>query len=586
MNATWLRLLSVLAGPLAACCLSANAAETAPAGTSASALAGERLVFVSHNFMRPRAVEETLAVVRQAAKAGYTGILLADCKFSRWDEKVTVQRPQYDRNVRRIRAACRELKLKVIAVVCDQGADLLSNDPNLAEGMPVVDAPFVARGGALVPADADYPLRNPAFTETRRPNQPTGWFLDDPGKCAFLDKQVTFDGKPSVRFQDIRANSSCGNGRVIQQVRCKPFRYYHVSVRIKTEKFDAPRTVDIMALSPKHGLIHQTLGVKPTQDWKRYDVVFNTLDNPSANFYAGSWGGGKGTLWLADLRVEPGGFVNVLRRDSLPCRIASADGKTVYEEGKDYARIRDPKLGNVRWPGDFDYWHEPPRVAVVQGGRIADGQTVLASYSHSMNMLGWGIFACMSEPKTLKLMKRQLAMVHKIIEPDGYFLAHDEIRHMGWDASCRKKGLSMGKLLAENVKACLDAIRKEDPGKPIYAWSDMFDPYHNAGKVGYYYLVRGKDPWQGGWETLDKDVIVVNWNSNPAKRVDSMKWFASRGHRQILAGYYDAPSERIVPWLSDAAKIGGVVGVMYTTWARDFRELEKFSRIVRTFRPK
>ena len=585
MKALPLRLLSVLAMPVVACCLSAGAEPPAAAAKAWPALAAQRLVFIGHNFMRERAVDETIAVLEQAAAAGYNGILITDCKFSRWDEKVTVRRPQYDRNVRRIRDACRRLKLKVIAVVCDQGADLLSNEPNLAEGMPVIDAPFVARGGVLVAADTDWKLRNADFTDVPRPHRPTGWFLDDSGKCALIDKQVTFDGKPSVRFEDIRVNSSCGNGRAIQQVRCKPFRYYHVSVMVRTAGFDAPRTFNIMALSPKHGLAHQLFDVKPTQDWKRYDVVFNTLDNTSANFYAGSWGGRKGKLWLADIKVEPGGFVNVIRRKGVTCKVTSADGKCVYKEGADYAAIRDPKLGNVRWPGDYDYWHEPPRVALPAGSRIREGQTVLASYSHSMNTLGWGIFACMSEPRVIELMKRQLAMVHKVLEPDGYFLAHDEIRHMGWDESCRKRNLPMGKMLAENVRQCLAAIRKEDPGKPIYAWSDMFDPHHNAGKVGYYYLVRGKDPWHGGWETLDKDVIVVNWNSNPAKRAASLKWFASRGHRQVLAGYYDAPSERIVPWLQDAAKVGGVIGVMYTTWARNFKELGKFSETVRAFRP-
>ncbi len=69
----------------------------------------------------------------------------------------------------------------------------------------------------------------------------------------------------------------------------------------------------------------------------------------------------------------------------------------------------------------------------------------------------------------------------------------------------------------------------------------MFDPSHNALQTGRYYLVKGDGPWYGSWKGLDKDVVIVNWNSNPAKRAASLRHFASLGVRQILAGYYDGP---------------------------------------------
>ena len=60
-----------------------------------------------------------------------------------------------------------------------------------------------------------------------------------------------------------------------------------------------------------------------------------------------------------------------------------------------------------------------------------------------------------------------------------------------------------------------------------------------------------------------------------------MKWFASRGHKQVLAGFYDAPPENFIPWMKDAAKIDGIIGMMYTTWARDFTQLDKFAKVAR-----
>ena len=65
---------------------------------------------------------------------------------------------------------------------------------------------------------------------------------------------------------------------------------------------------------------------------------------------------------------------------------------------------------------------------------------------------------------------------------------------------------------------------------------------------------------------LDKDVVVVNWNSNPDKRVESLKHFADLGCRQILAGYYDGPVDAIRDWLDDSQQATGVIGAMYTTW--------------------
>jgi hypothetical protein len=140
-------------------------------------------------------------------------------------------------------------------------------------------------------------------------------------------------------------------------------------------------------------------------------------------------------------------------------------------------------------------------------------------------------------------------------------------------------GKTPGQLLAENVRKCVELVRAEDAGKPIYVWSDMFDPYHNAKKAGRYYLVKGDGPWFGSWEGLAKEVVLVNWNSDPAKRVASLRHFADRGHRQILAGYYDGPVGAIRDWLRDARKVpGSLAGAMYTTWQNQYRDLEAFGR--------
>src|SRR5262249_28731911 len=148
------------------------------------------------------------------------------------------------------------------------------------------------------------------------------------------------------------------------------------------------------------------------------------------------------------------------------------------------------------------------------------------------------------------------------------------IRVLNWCAACQKRNLEAGALLADNARTCVRILREVNPGGRIYVWSDMFDPNHNAHRD--YYLVRGD--LAGSLEGLDKDVILVPWYFE--KRKESLRWFAERGHRQVIAGYYDAKPEQISDWLKATSGIEGVVGVMYTTWQRRYGDLEKFGQIV------
>jgi hypothetical protein len=84
---------------------------------------------------------------------------------------------------------------------------------------------------------------------------------------------------------------------------------------------------------------------------------------------------------------------------------------------------------------------------------------------------------------------------------------------------------------------------------------------------------------EGSWEGLEKDVIIVPWYFS--KRAESLKFFADRGHRQVIAGYYDANPEKVADWLSAAQTVpGSVLGVMYTTWRKNYADLEKFASAV------
>jgi hypothetical protein len=264
--------------------------------------------------------------------------------------------------------------------------------------------------------------------------------------------------------------------------------------------------------------------------------------------------------------------LTVRRRAGTPLTVTREGGGALVE-GKDFAAVRDPKMGTVPWAGEYEVAHDGPPIKLSTP--LPDGTRLRVSWYHPMIVEGGSVMICPSEPETLALLKEQARLVHQTFGAKAYFMGHDEIRVMNWCAACEARHLSPGQLLAENVRACTQMLKEVNPGGRIYVWSDMFDPHHNA-HAGYY-LVNGD--LTGAWEGLDKDVTVGVWYRE--KRAESMKFFSDRGHRLMIAGYYDAPVDGMRQWLEAAAGVSAFVdGTMYTTWRQNYADLEAFERLV------
>src|SRR2546430_12752111 len=147
------------------------------------------------------------------------------------------------------------------------------------------------------------------------------------------------------------------NARIVQKLKLTPFRQYHLSLRVKTQEFHGATEVKVLA--GNRALNHNYLGVKPTQDWTTPHVVFNSLENADANLYLGCWGGGTGSLWFDDAKLEEAGLLNPVRREGAPLAVHTADGKELIE-GRDFERIADPQMGNRLWKGSYEIYHQPP----------------------------------------------------------------------------------------------------------------------------------------------------------------------------------------------------------------------------------
>jgi hypothetical protein len=510
----------------------------------------ELWVYCPVNLLVDANVDRLGELFARAGRAGYRTVLLADSKFGKLGDLDA----RYFANLERTKALAAANHLRIVPAVFPIGYsnDILWNDPDLAEAIPVRDALFVVSGGqARLQPEPAVALPGGAMADLKRWSWKDDLVVADQGAALMRD--------PAGR-----------NARLCQTVAVHPFRQYHVSVRVKTADFHG--TPEIKALAGDRSLSWSALGVKPTQDWTVHHAVFNSLGNAKVNVYLGCWDGGTGSLWWKDAAIEEVGLLNLVRRPGAPFEVRlDGEGGRVLGEGTDYQAVRDPLMGTVPWKGAYDVWHQPPTIACG----LPDGTRLRVSWHHVVTVGDGQVMICPSEPKTVELLRDQARRLHAAWKADAYFMSHDEIRVLGWDAACTRRGLTPGAILADNAKTCTGILQEVNPGGTIYVWSDMFDPGHNAHDD--YYLVNGD--LAGSWEGLDKTVVAVLWNFG--KRRESAQWFAGRGHPLVIAGYYDGDPAQVREWMAAVQDVPGVQGIIYTTWRNDYTQLERFAELVR-----
>ncbi len=535
-------------------------------------------VYCSVNFQVEKSTTDLIALLKRAKAAGYTAAVVTDYKFGKLDDRPD----HYYKNLERTRLAAAELGLELIPCVAPIGYSnsILWNNPNLAEGIPMKDCPMIVRDGKATVANESNLLTGGAF-ENAEKQRPTGWdWCDGFGSTSALDTEVKHAGKSSLRIGDFKKGNENGNGRIARKIALRPFTEYRATLWIKTKDLEGGGELKVNVLpidAPRRSsLSYQNLGAKRTQDWTKHTVVFNSLEASSANFYIGIWSGSTGTFWIDDVELREAPGVNMVRRADCPVRLTDETGRIEYVEGRDFETWTDPKSGTVPYAGAYITDQAPPAIVLTKESRIKESQKLLASCWHTVLVYDEQVCCTLINEELFKHVAAQARLVEKYLKPKRYFMQHDELRVAGWNAFDAKRDTTAGKLLAENARRCIAAIRETNPKAGIMVWSDMFDPHHNA--VDKYYLVATS--LAGSWEGLSQDVLIVNWNSGKAEK--SLGFFADRGHRQVIAGYYDnrgvaADAKR---WKS-AVKGAAIEAYMYTTWRNDYRDLEAWAKAMR-----
>jgi len=523
----------------------------------------DRWVYVSTELESDQELSRIEGIVRTASEHGLNGMLL-----SAGFDSMDLKSPDYLQRLTKLKQTCDQLKVEIIPTGfgVGYGGGVMSHDKNLAAGLPVRGALFVAgeRDAHFMP-DSPAKLANGDFEQIDG-NLPAGFSVH--GAQAAIDTEIVHSGKASVRFENF-ASSPGGSVYLAQTLPVTPYRTYRLRCWVKTQDV-APREIfHLWAITPDgRDLAYMEPWMAPTSDWHELVWAFNSWYADHVDFRIGVSDGEKGKVWVDDVQAEEVGLTNVLRRPGTPVKVTNAKTGETYQEGRDYAKISDPHL-NFKWD------HASPTIRLLPGGRIHAGDHLRVDYFHGTTIYREQVPIDMSEPAVYEIWQRQIPLLEKYLAPKKFFLSMDEVRIGGFCEACKRRHLSMAQILGDCVTRQEQMIRAANPQAQVYVWSDMFDPNHNAREK--YYLIDGS--FDGTWKDIPKDLVIACWYYE--KRDKSLDFFSKLGYQTLAGAYYDADDlENPKGWLESLDRTPGASGIMYTTWENKYALLGAFGDLI------
>ena len=526
----------------------------------------DRWVYVSRSFDTDKDVEEVREIAQTASEHGLTAIVLSGM------DRISLGSPEYLGRLRKVKTIADQFRLEIIpsGFNTGYGGALLSHNKNLAEGMLVKDALFVAKDGvAGFVADSPAELQNDGFEQFQGDRFTAFEKQDEPGKKTFVDTKVSHSGKFSLRIENF-GETKAGIARVAQQIRVSPYRCYRVSAWVRTEDVAPDSLFSIKAFTPDGRDLcpFEPPAPAPTSGWRQVTTAFNSWNFDRIELNFGVFEGVKGKVWVDEAKLEEVGLMNVVRRAGAPLTVRDEATGTVYEEGRDFAPVSDPHL-------DFLWTHEMPSIRLLPASRIQNGARLRVSYYHGTTIYNDQVSACPSEAQTYEIWKQQFPLIEKYLAPKRYFLGVDEIRLFNRCEACRARQMTASEMLGQMTQWLYSQVRAVNPKAEVLVWSDMFDPNHNS--KHQYYLVEGS--LENTWQYLPNDMGIVLWYFD--KRRESLDFFSSRGFRTIAGAYYDGDDLHDPEgWLEAMDTTPNAAGIMYTTWSSKYKLLAPFGDLV------
>src|SRR6476660_6058237 len=129
--------------------------------------AGELWLYCAQNLWVDKNIDNIEQLFARAGKAGYTHVLLTDSKFS----KLGDMDARYFKNVERVKKIAAENHLEIVPAVFPIGYsnDIIWNDPNLIEALPVRDVELEVHNGiAQLPKPTQPLLKAGDFSDLKQ----------------------------------------------------------------------------------------------------------------------------------------------------------------------------------------------------------------------------------------------------------------------------------------------------------------------------------------------------------------------------------------------------------------------------------
>ncbi len=530
-----------------------------------------RWVRVGSGLRDQKDVDKVCRIAELAAKHGLNGILL-----SAGLDRMDLQPREFYARLSQVKSTCDRLGVDIIPsfLSAGYGGAALDHDKNLAAGLPVKDALFVAKEGeARLVADPKVSLRNGNF-ETATAEKIDGFqIVGRPGEFVLGDSSAAQEGKVSLRFENF-GKAPESTVWISQRVGVHPRRCYRLSAWVKSENLkpsdpfgDSNFQLKVLGGDEHRPLQYENPKLSPDDPWHEVSVGFNSWGYEQVEIMVSVSGGGGGKFWIDQIKLEEVGLVNVLRRPGTPIVVRNEKGTMVYEEGRDFAQVEDPVMS-------FHYDHEGPSIRLLSGSRVKEGERLRVSFYHPVFIYNDQIPLCMSEARLFQIWENQVKLVHQSLQPKYYMLNMDELRAGGSCEVCKQRKMNLAQILGDCLTRQSKMIKAVNPKAEVFVWSDMLDPNHNArSNQKWYYLAEGN--YANSWEYIPKDLIIVCWYFEV--REASLKHFSRLGFRTMAGSYYDADNlENPKGWLEALDATPGASGILYTTWLDKYDLLGAF----------
>jgi len=247
-------------------------------------------------------VEKIRKIAEVAARHGLTGIVL-----SAGSDSMDLRPEDYHQRLKKVRDLCASLKLDIIPsfLSAGYGGAVLAHDKNLAAGLPVKEALFVARGGTarLVP-DPQVDLVNGNFEMATSDSIPGFAVTGNPGGFVVADEAVFQTGKKALRFQNFK-QAAAGTVSMRQQVAVRPYRCYRISCFIKSENLrpsdpfgSSNFQLKVLGGEEQRPLQFENPRLSANDDWHQVSVSFNSWGYHKVEIVPSLSGGGRANSGL------------------------------------------------------------------------------------------------------------------------------------------------------------------------------------------------------------------------------------------------------------------------------------------------